>query len=60
MAGNLAPRVVNIGSIDTYESIDDVDADLYDGFLDNQTRNAFLAMMRHLIGKRGKECMYIT
>jgi hypothetical protein len=57
MANNPDPRVVNIGGIETYESIDDDDANLYDGLLDNQTKNAFLAMMRHLIRKRGRECM---
>ncbi|RYN62911.1 hypothetical protein AA0118_g5020 [Alternaria tenuissima] len=55
MANNSDPRVVNIGGIETYESIDDDDANLYDGLLDNQTRNAFLAMMRHLIRKRGRK-----
>lgn len=60
MANNPDPRVVSTGGIETYESIDDDDANLHDGLLDNQTRNAFLAMMRHLIGKRGRECMYIT
>ncbi|KAH8634329.1 hypothetical protein IG631_09729 [Alternaria alternata] len=60
MANNPDPLVVNIGGIETYESIDDDDANLYDGFLDNQTKNAFLAMMRHLIKKRGRECMYIA
>jgi hypothetical protein len=60
MANNPDPRVVNIGGIETYESIDDDDANLYDGLLDNQTKNAFLAMMRYLIRKRDRECMYIA
>ncbi|OAG16638.1 kinase-like protein [Alternaria alternata] len=55
MANNPDPRVVNIGGIETYESIDDDDANLYDGLLDNQTKNAFLAMMRYLIRKRDRE-----
>jgi len=60
MANNPDPHVVNIGGIETYESIDDDDANLYDNLLDNHAKNAFLAMMRYLIRKRGRECMCIT